>query len=68
MTRSTCLGFLTLPQFTGAEGSELLAMLDAWMAKHDQLRGPEVHDKRPGKAAIGIYYIRDVDQREDDRS
>ncbi len=67
MTRSTCLGFLSLPQFTGAEGEELLALVEAWMAKHDRFRGPDVQNKRPTQGAIGIYYIRDTALGEDDQ-
>ncbi|MDA1195084.1 MAG: hypothetical protein O2894_07855 [Planctomycetota bacterium] len=57
MTRSTCLGFLTLPQFTGPEGRELRELLEAFMARHDVLRSGAV----PADGAIGIYYIREIE-------
>lgn len=66
MTRSTCLGFLSLPQFTGPEGRELLAMLEAYVARHggrDPIRWTK---ERPEGAVIGMYYIRAADLGEED--
>ncbi len=66
MTQSTLLGFLSAPQFTGPEGRELLAMLEAYLARHganDTIRWTK---DRPEGAAIGMYYIRAADLTEED--
>ena len=58
MTHATPLGFLSLPQFTGPEGEELLALIDAWLQRHDVARRLEWTKDRPEGTAIGMYYIR----------
>lgn len=65
MTRSTCIGYLSLPQLTGDEGRELLDLLDRWISRHDRMHGPVVDKVRPVRAAIGIYYIRETDDGKD---
>ena len=60
MTRSTCIGFLSLRQFTGPEGRELLDLINRWMARHGHREEPEVHADEPSGDAIGIYWIRAV--------
>ena len=60
MTRSTCIGYLSVREFTGPEGRELLDLIHGWMARHGRREGPEVHVDEPPGDAIGIYWIRDV--------
>ena len=63
MTHSTCLGFLSMHQFTGPEGRELLDLIDRWMARHGHRAQPDVHADEPPSDAIGIYWIRDIQNR-----
>ncbi len=59
MTRSTCLGFLTVDQFTGPERRELFGLIDDWMRRHGRFEAPDVQAEEPAGDAIGIYWIRD---------
>lgn len=60
MTRSTCLGFLKVDQFTGPERRELFGLITDWMRRNGRLESPDMQAEAPAGDAIGIYWIREL--------